>query len=220
MDNIAENNLLVCKACGYKIKSRNLKTVCPACGVDKKFFVPFTDNISQVRRTVLGLHLHPVVVHFSVAISVILFLTILVSFFTGGKVSEALKGTLSVISIVLPFFVAAGLVSGIIDGIARFKKVKRPALLKKIYLSIGFLMKPLCLAEMFGIYSGWGGAGSFLESLEIVSSLSSEKGKFCFVRYFFVEDPAVTFSLRLLSSGSRFCAILEVSGGSWRDVGA
>jgi hypothetical protein len=153
MENVNDNSLLVCKACGYKIKSRNLKTVCPACGVDKKFFVPFTDNISQVRRKVLELHLHPVVVHFSVAISIILFLTILVSFFTGGKVSEALKGTSVVISIVLPFFVAAGFVSGIIDGIARFKKVKRPALLKKIYLSIGFLIFSVAVPVILGLLS-------------------------------------------------------------------
>jgi len=153
MENITDNQLMVCKACGYKIKSGNLKTVCPACGVDKKFFVPFTDNISKARRTVLELHLHPVVVHFSVAISIILFLTILVSFFTGGQVSEALRGTSLVISIALPFFVAAGLVSGIIDGIARFKKVKRPALLKKIYLSMGFLIFSVALPVILQLLS-------------------------------------------------------------------
>ena len=87
--NKTEKTLLVCKACGYKIKSRNLKNVCPACGVDKKFFEPLNDNISPLRRKILELHLHPIVVHFSVAISIFLFFAVLTSFFTSGKVINA-----------------------------------------------------------------------------------------------------------------------------------
>jgi len=35
MENKTVNTLLVCKGGSYKIKSKNLKNVCPACGVDK-----------------------------------------------------------------------------------------------------------------------------------------------------------------------------------------
>ncbi len=152
MENKTGNTLLFCKACGYKIKSRNLKNVCPACGVNKKFFEPFDDNISPVRRKILELYLHPIVVHFSVAISIFLFLAVLISFFTSGKVSTALYGTSAVMSVALPFFIAAGIVSGIIDGIARFKKVKRPMLLNKIYLSIFFLILAITIAVLIQLF--------------------------------------------------------------------
>jgi len=49
MEETKDNDWLICKACGYKIRSKNLKDVCPACGVNKKFFEPFSDNVSQVR---------------------------------------------------------------------------------------------------------------------------------------------------------------------------
>ena len=153
MENKTESTLLVCKACGYKIKSGNLKNVCPACGVDKKFFEPFNDNISPVRRKVLELHLHPIVVHFSVAVSIFLFLAIFLSFFTSGKVFDALYGTSAVMSIALPFFVAAGLVSGIIDGIARFKKLKRPMLLSKIYLSTCFFLLTIAILVLIQVFA-------------------------------------------------------------------
>lgn len=145
-------DLLVCKACGYKIKSKNLKNICPACGVDKKFFVLFTDNISPIRRSVLELHLHPVIVHFSVAMSIFLFLVILVSVFTAGKVSTVLYGTSTVITIALPFFIIAGLISGIIDGIARFKKIKRPMLLRKIFLSIVFIITAIAILVIVQLF--------------------------------------------------------------------
>ena len=153
MENKTENTLLVCKACGYKIKSRNLKNVCPACGVDKKFFEPFNDNISPVRRKVLELHLHPILVHFSVAISIFLFFAVFISFFTGGKVIIALYETSVVMSMALPFFVASGLVSGIIDGVARFKKVKRPILLNKIYLSICFFLLTIAILALIQVFA-------------------------------------------------------------------
>jgi len=152
MENKTDNTLLVCKACSYKIKPKNLKTVCPACGVNKKYFEPYNDNISPLRRKVLELHLHPIVVHFSVALSVLLFFAVLISFFTSGKVITALYGASAVMSVVLPFFVAAGLVSGIIDGIARFIKVKRPILLNKIYLSIFFLLLAIAILALIQVF--------------------------------------------------------------------
>ena len=153
MENKTEKTMLVCKACGYKIKSRNLKNVCPACGVDKKFFEPFSDNISPVRRKVLEFHLHPIVVHFSVAISIFLFFAVIISFFTSGKVFNALYGTSAVMSVTLPFFVAAGIVSGIIDGVARFKKVKRPMLLNKIYLSTCFFLLAIAILALIQVFA-------------------------------------------------------------------
>jgi hypothetical protein len=152
MENKTNSDLMVCKACGYRIKSKKLKTACPACGVGKKFFIPFIDNISPLRRKILELHLHPIIVHFSVAISIFLFFAVLISFFTSGKISIALYGTSLVLSIALPFFVAAGLFSGIIDGVTRFKKVKRPTLLNKIYLSVFFLLISVAVLALVQVF--------------------------------------------------------------------
>ena len=94
--------LIICKACGYKILSSRLKKACPACGVSSKYFEPFKDNISTKRRKLLGFHIHPIVVHFSVAASILLVLTIAVGSFIPGEIGNILFGTAAVLSILPP----------------------------------------------------------------------------------------------------------------------
>lgn len=162
--------ILVCKACGYKIKAEKLKDVCPACGVNKKFFEPFKDNISKKRRYLIELKAHPILVHFPVAVSILLFIILLINIFAGGKISLALSQTAVVLSIVLPFFVIGGTVSGIIDGMVRFKKLKRPLLLTKIYLSICFFALSLAIIIIIQLF---GFDELYISVLLIILSLSA-----------------------------------------------
>ena len=135
MDN---KELLICRACGFKISKDKLKSECPACGVSRKYFDTYKDNISARRRKFLDLHIHPIIVQFSVAASVLLFLIITTGSFLSRQIDSILFDAAVVLSVCLPFFVISGAVSGIIDGILRFKKINRKILIRKIYLSIGF----------------------------------------------------------------------------------
>jgi hypothetical protein len=144
--------ILICKACGYKILSSRLKKSCPACGVSSKFFEPYKDNISAKRRTLLDFHIHPIIVHFSVATSILLLIITAAGSFLSGKIGEIFLNSASVLAVLLPLFAIAGAASGVIDGILRFKKVKRPILIKKIYLSIGFFISSSALLVLILIF--------------------------------------------------------------------
>ena len=37
--------------------------ICPACGVPAKMFEPYDDKVSEARRRMIDLHIHPVIVH-------------------------------------------------------------------------------------------------------------------------------------------------------------
>jgi hypothetical protein len=144
--------LLICKACKYKIIQSRLKKACPACGVSSKYFEPYKDNISTKRRGLLSFHIHPIIVHFPVGTSILLFLTIAAGSFLSGEIGNIFFNTALVLSVILPVFVLAGAVSGVIDGILRFKKVKRSILIKKIYLSIGFFISSAALIVLLFIF--------------------------------------------------------------------
>ena len=66
--------LVICKACGFIMLEEKLGDVCPACGVLKKMFEPHNDRVSEKRRKVLEMHIHPIMVHFSQAFAFSVFL--------------------------------------------------------------------------------------------------------------------------------------------------
>jgi len=129
-----------CKACGFLMESDKPAEICPACGVPKTAFEPYRPNLSEKRRKMLNLHIHPILLHFPQAFTVLgLFLLILIP-----VVSEPLKAALiptaAVILTLLPFTVAAGLLSGLYDGKLRFKKTSTPILKGKILLGSSFFV--------------------------------------------------------------------------------
>ncbi len=137
---------LKCKACGYVIDEKKLGDVCPACGVPKKAFEPWTDDMSPRRRTLLGLNLHPIALHFPQAFSAMIPVFILAGLVLplpfGLEVSQAVR-LLSVM--VFPFALAA-FASGIIDGMTRFKRLDTPVLVRKIVLGLIFLAASFSLS--------------------------------------------------------------------------
>lgn len=128
-----------CKACGFVMDEKRLGDVCPACGVPKKAFEPWTDDMSPQRRTIIGLNLHPIALHFPQAFStmvpVFLLAGLLPPLPLGLDVSQAVR-LLSVL--VFPFALAA-FASGMIDGMTRFKRLGTPSLARKIVLGLVFL---------------------------------------------------------------------------------
>ncbi len=126
--------LVVCRVCGYVMGADKVGDKCPACGVPAKAFQEYTPAMKPKRELWLSFDLHPVLVHFPVAFSITIFFIALVFAVSAGYLRETLGSALSVTAVILPFVVAAGAVSGILDGNVRFKKVNTPLLIRKIIL--------------------------------------------------------------------------------------
>lgn len=131
---------LVCKSCGFVIAKDRLKDKCPACGVSSKMFIPYTENISAFRKTILSLDLHPVLVHFPQAfIFTILFLNLL-GLVESGVIREKVLSAITVLGFALPFVIIAAFSAGLLDGKIRFRRVTTRILIQKIILGSLFFI--------------------------------------------------------------------------------
>jgi rubredoxin len=148
--------LLRCKVCGYIIKSNKLGDVCPACGVPKTAFEPYKETMSQKRKAILDLDLHPIMVHFPQAFAAVIPPFILLSLLSPISAGTELLITVKVLAILLPLAVIPAALCGIIDGKTRFKKITTPLLKKKIIGASVLFVMSLALAAVtatFGIES-------------------------------------------------------------------
>jgi rubredoxin len=141
--------LLRCKVCGYIIREDKLGEKCPACGVPKTAFEPYKEKVSEKRKRILDLEIHPILTHFAVGFSAFTFiLTLLTLIFPTFYRIEILY-TIAILSVSLPFFVCLTLIAGIIDGKIRFKKVITIQHIKKMIVGSIFL----ALAISLGVIS-------------------------------------------------------------------
>lgn len=148
------DNLVRCKACGYITVSTAVRDVCPACGVPAKMFEPYKDPVSARRRRILDLHTHPVMVHFPQAFALTLFLLgFLVWVFPAEAFKNEIGAAARVLSVLLPFFVIGAVLTGLLDGKLRFRKVTTPMLKKKILLSLIFFVISVFMA--LGVTLRW-----------------------------------------------------------------
>jgi hypothetical protein len=124
--------LVRCKACGYIIEESRLGDVCPACGVGRKAFEEYVEKTAEKRMKLLHLDLHPIIVHFpqSFAILMLILLAIII-FFTNTFQMMAISA-LPLIGLSLPIVAVFALLSGMLDGKLRFKKITTPLLRQKI----------------------------------------------------------------------------------------
>ncbi len=130
-----------CKACGYVMEEGKIKDVCPACGLPKTVFEPYDDKLSPKRRLIMELDLHAIIVHFPQAFAVFIPPCIVVSYFVPAPFNGDLLSTVKILALVLPLSVLASLVTGMIDGKNRFKKLNTPAQKFKIVLgSVLFIL--------------------------------------------------------------------------------
>lgn len=141
-------NLIRCKACGYVTIEGKIKDVCPACGVPAKMFEPYQDPVAGKRRKILGLHIHPIIVHFPQSFTFTLFVLAVLSFVAPPQIYGVLHCTMQVISSALPFFLILALLTGLVDGKIRFRKVTTPFLKKKIIFGLSFLFTSILIAAV------------------------------------------------------------------------
>ncbi len=137
--------LLRCRVCGFVIKENKLKDNCPACGYPSSVFEPYEEEISEERKRILNLDLHPILVHFPEASSTIIFLLALITLIAPTFFRSYILGTIIILSLLLPFFTVIGILSGLIDGKVRLKKLKTPLLIRKIIIGSTFVILAILL---------------------------------------------------------------------------
>jgi uncharacterized membrane protein len=131
------------------MEEKDLKEVCPACGVPKTAFVEHKMNISEKRLAILDLHIHPITVHLPEAIAILTVGFMVLAFLTSGGIKESLETTTKVLSFFFPITVVVAIFSGIYDGKIRFKKLSPPFLRIKMQLGIVLLVLSVVSAILF-----------------------------------------------------------------------
>jgi hypothetical protein len=129
-----------CKACGFIVEAGKAEGICPACGVPHTAFEPYKLTISEKRRKMMDLHIHPIMIHFPQAFGILGLILMLLIPFISGSLKTTLTDAAKVILTILPFTVVVGFISGIYDAKLRFKKVTTPILRKKMILGSGFII--------------------------------------------------------------------------------
>jgi len=128
--------LVRCRPCGYVMEADKLGDVCPACGLPRKVFEPYRERVSRNRLILLNLDLHPIVIHLSQALVIAIpFLTIFTHLFPDFN-PDILKSVLIFSVYVFPFTLVFAIITGIIDGLTRFKTLATPLLRVKIIFSL------------------------------------------------------------------------------------
>jgi hypothetical protein len=117
------------------MEAGKLGDVCPACGLPRKVFEPYRERVSLNRLRLLNLDLHPIVIHLSQALVIAIpLLVILRSLFSSFQ-PEVIKNVLIFSVFIFPFTLVMAIITGIIDGLTRFKTLATPLLRVKIIFS-------------------------------------------------------------------------------------
>lgn len=147
-----EEELWICKPCGYVMKESELGDVCPACGLPRKVFVLHKERMSPGRSKFLGLDLHPIAVHFPQTMLIFLIQALLLNLFLPNFFPEVMIGTARFSAFLFPLAVLGAFATGVADGMLRFKSISTPILKKKmIYSTIMFI------ASIFTPIIAWNG---------------------------------------------------------------
>jgi uncharacterized paraquat-inducible protein A len=137
--------LVRCRPCGYVMEADKLGDVCPACGLPRKVFEPYRERVSRNRLILLNFDLHPIVIHLSQALVIAIpLLTIIKNLFSSFQ-PEILKNVLLFSVFVFPITLILAIITGIIDGLTRFKTLSTPLLRVKIIFSLIILSLSVAL---------------------------------------------------------------------------
>lgn len=123
--------LVRCGVCGYVMAEGKLKDRCPACGAPRAAFGAYVDPVSERRRQLLELNIHPAFLHFPQAFATFVFALSLSPLIFSGTLARLLFSTGKILAAVLPLAVAATILAGFVDGRARFQGIRRSLILKK-----------------------------------------------------------------------------------------
>jgi len=128
--------LVRCRPCGFVMEAGKLGDVCPACGMPRKVFEPYRERVSINRLRLLNLDLHPIAIHLSQAMVIAIPMLAIITHFFPQLYPDVLKNVLIFSLTVFPFTLMLAILTGIVDGLTRFKTLKTPLLRVKIIFSL------------------------------------------------------------------------------------
>jgi hypothetical protein len=137
--------LVRCRPCGFVIESDKLGDVCPACGMPRKVFEPYRERVSRNRLILLNFDLHPIAIHLSQALVIAIPMLVIVTIFFKQFQPEILKSVLVFSVFIFPFTLVLAIITGMIDGLTRFKTLATPILRVKIIFSLIILSISIAL---------------------------------------------------------------------------
>ncbi|MDV5063474.1 hypothetical protein RVY78_05770 [Veillonella sp. YH-vei2232] len=140
---------VICRVCGYIEKADEADKPCPACGFPSTVWMEYKPRKMNAQRAkLLGLHLHPIAVHFPIVGSTLSFVLPLLALLVPYTLAFRLFDFTTLVAMVLPLLVLVGAVSGYIGGKMRYKTTTASALKKKMYLSIIYFVLSLIQSYM------------------------------------------------------------------------
>jgi rubredoxin len=128
--------LVRCRPCGFVIEADKLGDVCPACGMPRKVFEPYRERVSRKRLILLNFDLHPIAIHLSQALVIAIPVLVIITNLFKQFQPEILKSVLIFSVFIFPFTLVLAIITGIIDGLTRFKTLATPILRVKIIFSL------------------------------------------------------------------------------------
>ena len=137
--------LVRCRPCGFVIEADKLGDVCPACGMPRKVFEPYRERVSRNRLILLNFDFHPIAIHLSQALVIAIPILVIVTNLLKHFQVEILKDVLIFSVIIFPFTLVLAIITGIIDGLTRFKTLATPILRVKIIFSLIILSLSVAL---------------------------------------------------------------------------
>jgi hypothetical protein len=137
--------LVRCRPCGFVIEADKLGDVCPACGMPRKVFEPYRERVSRNRLKLLNFDLHPIAIHLSQALVIAIPVLVIITGLYKQFQPEILKSVLIFAVFIFPFTLVLAIITGIIDGLTRFKTLATPILRVKIIFSIIILILSVSL---------------------------------------------------------------------------
>ena len=135
-----DEQLVRCRPCGYVMKESDLGDVCPACGLPRAVFEPYREKVSANRLFILGLDIHPIAIHLSQTFVALTPLLIIFHLLFPDFQETMVHSVINFSIFALPFSLVLSFISGLIDGITRFKTLRTPMLRSKIIFSTSILV--------------------------------------------------------------------------------
>ncbi|PCH67665.1 MAG: hypothetical protein COC06_10980 [Bacteroidales bacterium] len=132
--------LVRCRPCGYVMEKDKLNGVCPACGLPDKVFEAYRERVSPNRLFILNLDLHPIAIHISQTFIALIPLLLVSLWLFPNYHPEKVRIIAEFLIIFLPLALVLAFITGIVDGITRFKSLKPPLLRNKIIYSVILLL--------------------------------------------------------------------------------
>lgn len=155
--------LVRCKPCGYVMEAGKLKDVCPACGMPRKAFEPYRERVALNRLFILSLDLHPIAIHLSQTFVFLIPALLIFTRLVPGFQYEMFTNVLVFSLYAFPLTLIAAILTGILDGLFRFKTLTPPLLRLKIIFSSIIIV--LAIAMFFVAKDGNYGVVTILLSL-------------------------------------------------------